>query len=84
MWRKVGRREPAKAARKLGAPSRPPSGRACTCRASTVRSRTKFVDRECRPYELGWLLYAWLRSASERRSTVADEHVAATTALTIA
>jgi len=58
VWRKVGRREPAKASRAVGALTtsiRPglhlpgldrlmPPGR---------------VDYECRPYELGWLLYAW-------------------------
>jgi hypothetical protein len=57
VWRKVGRREPFKAARAAGAivsRARPgthvpfvdhiwPAGR---------------VDYECRPYELGWLLYA--------------------------
>lgn len=57
IWRKVGRREPFKAARAAGAVAtrvRPglhvpfvdqiwPAGR---------------VDYECRPYELGWLLYA--------------------------
>ncbi len=58
VWRKVGRREVAKASRAIGALTtsiRPglhlpgldrllPPGR---------------VDYECRPYELGWLLYAW-------------------------
>ncbi len=57
VWRKVGRREPFKAARAAGA------------LATRVRpgARVPFVDRvwpagrvdyECRPYELGWLLYA--------------------------
>ena len=58
VWRKVGRREPPKAARALG--------------AATTSVRSGFhlpldrllppvvVDHECRPYELGWLLYAWL------------------------
>jgi hypothetical protein len=58
VWRKVGRREPRKAARALG--------------AATTSLRQGFavpgvdrvlppvsVDHECRPYELGWLLYAW-------------------------
>ena len=57
VWRKVGRREPCKAARAAGAV------------ATRVRPgiQVPFVDRvwpagrvdyECRPYELGWLLYA--------------------------
>ena len=57
VWRKVGRREPFKAARAAGAVM------------TRVRPGTHvpFVDRiwpagrvdyECRPYELGWLLYA--------------------------
>lgn len=57
IWRKVGRHEPFKAARAAGA------------LASRVRpgARAPFanrlwpvgrVDYECRPYELGWLLYA--------------------------
>lgn len=59
IWRKVGRREPAKAARKLSAVTtsiRP---------GLHVPGLDKLfpadrVDHECRPYELGWLLYAWL------------------------
>lgn len=58
VWRKVGRREPRKAARALQAA------------ASSVRPHARVpgldhllpprvVDHECRPYELGWLLYAW-------------------------
>jgi hypothetical protein len=59
VWRKAGRREPRKAARALA--------------ATTTRIRPGWhlpgvdrvfppsvVDHECRPYELGWLLYAWL------------------------
>ena len=67
IWRKAGRREPPKAARRLSAVTtaiRPglhvpmldrvmPAGR---------------VDHECRPYELGWLLYAWLSTTGEARS----------------
>ena len=64
VWRKVGRREPGKAARAINAATtsvRPgvhlpgldrllPPGR---------------VDHECRPYELGWLLYAWLQGGED-------------------
>jgi hypothetical protein len=59
IWRKVGRREPPKAARALNAVT------------TSLRSGLQVpgvdrllpavvVDHECRPYELGWLLYAWL------------------------
>lgn len=59
VWRKVGRREPPKAARAISAVTtsvRP---------ALTVPGLSRLlppvrVDHECRPYELGWLLYAWL------------------------
>lgn len=58
IWRKVARREPAKAARYIQA------------MVTRVRPGTTWpwldrffppgvVDHECRPYELGWLLYAW-------------------------
>ena len=59
IWRKVGRREPRKAMRSI---------RSVTTTASP-RLRLGVLDRvfppgvvdyECRPYELGWLLYAWL------------------------
>jgi hypothetical protein len=59
IWRKVARREPRKLVRGL--------------RAGTTRVhpglrlpvldqvfRPGIVDHECRPYELGWLLFAWL------------------------
>lgn len=59
VWRKVGRREPRKAVRSLSAVT------------TSVRPGVTLpwldrvfppgpVDYECRPYELGWLLYAWL------------------------
>ena len=59
VWRKVGRREPPKAARAAGALT------------TSVRAGLRIpgldlvlppgpIDHECRPYELGWLLYAWL------------------------
>lgn len=58
IWRKVARREPAKAARAVAA--------ATTALAPGLHLPmidTFFppgvVDHECRPYELGWLLYAW-------------------------
>lgn len=58
IWRKVGRTEPPKLARSIA--------------AVTTAFRTGWhlpgldvalppgkVDRECRPYEFGWMLYAW-------------------------
>lgn len=58
VWRKVGRREPAKAARKLSAvtTSIRPGWRLPGLDAVLPAGQ---VDHECRPYELGWLLYAW-------------------------
>jgi hypothetical protein len=59
VWRKVGRREPRKVVRYARS----------TATALHPRLRLRWLDRifpateidyECRPYELGWLLYAWL------------------------
>jgi hypothetical protein len=60
IWRKVGRRERKKSVRAISAAT------------TSVRSGLHLpgldrwfppgvVDHECRPYELGWLLYAWGR-----------------------
>lgn len=64
VWRKVGRREPRKAARALGAAT------TAVWQGATVPGLDRVlppvvVDHECRPYELGWLLYAWLAPATE-------------------
>jgi hypothetical protein len=59
VWRKVGRREPRKAARALGAATtavRP----GWHLPGIDLLMPPTVIDRECRPYELGWLLYAWL------------------------
>lgn len=59
VWRKVGRREPRKAARAVAALTtsvRPGLHLPGLDRALPPGR----VDHECRPYELGWLLYAWL------------------------
>ncbi|MEU5841253.1 hypothetical protein [Rhodococcus sp. NPDC047139] len=59
VWRKVGRREPRKAARSIAATAtalRPGSGLPALDRLFPAG----VVDYECRPYELGWMLYAWL------------------------
>lgn len=59
VWRKVGRREPPKTARALGALTTAvrPGLRVPGLDAALPPVR---IDHECRPYELGWLLYAWL------------------------
>jgi hypothetical protein len=58
VWRKVGRREPSKFVRKA---------RSAATATAPARQLTwldfvfppRLVDRECRPFELGWLLYVW-------------------------
>jgi hypothetical protein len=57
IWRKVGRREPFKAARAAGAlVSRVRPGARVPLVDQVLPAGR--VDYECRPYELGWLLYA--------------------------
>lgn len=58
VWRKVGRREPPKAARVLSAGLTSLAPRARIPAVDRVLPPTR-IDYECRPYELGWLLYAW-------------------------
>jgi len=58
IWRKVGRQEPPKLVRSLSAVT-------TFMRAGwhlpglDVAFRPAKIDRECRPYEFGWMLYAW-------------------------
>ena len=59
IWRKVGRREPAKAVRKLSAVTTSIRPGLHLPGLDTLFPADR-VDHECRPYELGWLLYAWL------------------------
>jgi hypothetical protein len=59
IWRKVARREPKKAARALAALTTSISPR-LRIPGLDVLFPPNRVDYECRPYELGWLLYAWL------------------------
>ena len=58
VWRKVGRREPAKAARKIGALTTALRAGWHLRGLDSILPPDK-IDHECRPYELGWLLYAW-------------------------
>lgn len=64
IWRKVGRRELRKAARGVNAAttSLRPGLRLPGLDALLPPGK---VDRECRPYELGWLLYAWRRPSGQ-------------------
>jgi hypothetical protein len=59
IWRKIGRREPGKATRSLRAVSTSISPR-WKLRVLDAIFTPGELDYECRPYELGWLLYAWL------------------------
>ncbi|KAE8764877.1 hypothetical protein [Georgenia thermotolerans] len=75
VWRKVARREPAKAARKVAAVTtslRPGFHLPGLDQALPVGP----IDHECRPYELGWLLYAWLegRPSPHTAEAVGDRH----------
>ena len=59
IWRKVARREPRKLVRGVRAgTTRVRPGVRLPVLDRVLRPGT--VDHECRPYELGWLLYAWL------------------------
>jgi exopolysaccharide biosynthesis WecB/TagA/CpsF family protein len=70
VWRKVGRREPRKVVRRLRSA------------ASAAQPELRLgwlevvfppgpVDLECRPYELGWMLYAW---HAQRQDGHRDDH----------
>jgi len=61
IWRKIGRRETGKAARTISAFTTGVK-RGWHLPALDVVFPPDRVDHECRPYELGWLVYAW-RSA---------------------
>jgi hypothetical protein len=69
-WRKVARNDPRKAVRGARAATtlmrpvkpRPPKDARRTAAVDRVFPPDT-VDRECRPYELGWLLYSWLEAA---------------------
>jgi hypothetical protein len=60
VWRKVGRRERFKAARALSAVTTSVH-RGWLLPGLDRVLPPEVVDHECRPYELGWLLYAWRR-----------------------
>jgi exopolysaccharide biosynthesis WecB/TagA/CpsF family protein len=59
VWRKVCRKEPNKAVRKISALATAIWPGAGLSVLTWLFPATK-IDYECRPYEFGWLLYAWL------------------------
>jgi hypothetical protein len=61
VWRKVGRRERLKAARALSAVTTSVH-RGWRLPGLDRVFPAEAIDHECRPYELGWLLYAWGRA----------------------
>jgi hypothetical protein len=64
VWRKVARREPGKLSRTLQALTSRVHPRLRMPGLEQI-FRPGAVDYECRPYELGWLLYAWSEDGSE-------------------
>jgi len=62
-WRKVARRDPRKVVRAVRALSTRFRPRLTFSLIDSVLAPT-VVDRECRPYELGWLLDAWMPRAA--------------------
>jgi hypothetical protein len=71
IWRKVGRREPSKAARTIAAvtTSIHPGWHVSGIDSVFPANR---IDRECRPYELGWLVYAWRNVDGDTPSRIAE------------
>lgn len=71
VWRKVGRREPAKASRYLQAVTSRlhPGGVWPGLDRLFPPNR---IDREHRPYEWGWLLYAWPPGEADRLASGVD------------
>ncbi|WP_328303045.1 hypothetical protein OG389_34665 [Streptomyces sp. NBC_00435] len=63
-WRKVYRGDPAKAVRAARGLTTRVAPRARLAPLDRI-FRPLAVDRECRPYEFGWLLHAWLGGIGE-------------------
>jgi hypothetical protein len=59
IWRKVGRTDPAKLVRKTRAIVSRLNGH-LRLKLLDRAFPAKRIDFECRPYEFGWMLYAWL------------------------
>ncbi len=71
VWRKVGRREPRKLVRSARAVATALSPDARLGLLDRAFPPT-VIDHECRPYELGWLLYAWLPDSAGTDSARTD------------
>ncbi len=65
IWRKVCRREPRKLTRKLQAVASRLHARLRVPLTNTIFP-PKAIDYECRPYHLGWILYAFSTARMER------------------
>ena len=63
IWRKVGRGDPRKLVRGLAA-ARTAVLPGTSMPGVGLLFRPGIVDHECRPYELGWMLYAWLNGGA--------------------
>ena len=74
IWRKVARREPGKLARALAAIATAISPTLGVPGLNLVLPPGR-IDRECRPYELGWLLYAWFSAGIAPQSKDRDADV---------
>lgn len=74
IWRKIGRHEPGKAARGLAALATMLSPR-LSVPGMDILFPPGRIDYECRPYELGWLLYAWLSTGIADRRNQRDIEV---------
>ncbi len=64
VWRKVGRREPVNKAVRAVRSATTAVHPSLRTRPLDLVFRPGPVDRETRPYEAGWALYAWLRSST--------------------
>ncbi|MER7515391.1 hypothetical protein [Streptomyces sp. NPDC126499] len=72
-WRKVHRGDPKKAVRAArGLTTRVLPG--ARLRPLDVVFRPTAVDRECRPYEFGWMLFAWLGGIRDGGSHASGNH----------
>ncbi len=76
IWRDIEKREPYKASRIIRALSSA-AGLTTLHRLTDKCCLGLRVNRECRPYELGWILYAWADSQSPRRPRASQEPEAA-------
>lgn len=72
IWRKIGRAEPRKAVRSVSAVTSS-LGQGWRLPGLDLLFPATSLDCECRPYELGWLLYAWQRD-TDPLDALDEEH----------